>query len=64
MKRYHFIAIFAVLALGLQAKTTYIPTYLNRIILIENGQMDSLTNHQQLLQMDSKDNLVSCFVAQ
>lgn len=64
MKRYHFIAIFAVLALGLQAKTTYIPTYFNRIILIENGQMDSLTNHQQLLQMDSKDNLISCFVAQ
>lgn len=64
MKRLCSAAIVALLALASQAKTTYIPTYLNRIILIENGQMDSLTNHRQMLQMDSKDNLVSCFVAQ
>lgn len=64
MKRLHFIALFASLAFNLQAKTTYIPTYFNRIILIENGQLDSLENHQQLLQMDSKDNLISCFIAQ
>lgn len=64
MKRLHFIAFFTLLALSAEAKTTYIPTYRNRIILIENGQMDSLTNQRQLLQMDSKDQLVSCFVAQ
>lgn len=64
MKRLCSAAIVALLALASQAKTTYIPTYLNRIILIENGQMDSLTNHRQMLQMDSKDNLVTCFVAQ
>lgn len=64
MKRIHFIAIFATLALGLQAKTTYIPTYFNKIFLIEGGEIDSLQNHQQLLQMDSKDKLISCFVAQ
>ena len=64
MKRLCSAVIVALLALASQAKTTYIPTYLNRIILIENGQMDSLTNHRQMLQMDSKDNLVSCFVAQ
>ena len=64
MKRLHFIAVFAALALGIQAKTTYIPTYLNRIFLIEDGQIDSMQNHQQMLQIDSKDNLISCFVAQ
>ncbi|MBQ7461273.1 MAG: hypothetical protein IJS63_03335 [Bacteroidaceae bacterium] len=64
MKKFHFIAIFAILAFSVHAKTTYIPTYFNRIFLIENGQIDSLQNHQQLLQMDSKDNLITCFVAQ
>lgn len=64
MKKFHFIAIFAILAFSVHAKTTYIPTYFNRIFLIENGQIDSLQNRQQLLQMDSKDNLITCFVAQ
>lgn len=64
MKRHLSVATLALLAIGLHAKTTYIPTYQNHIILIENGQTDSLANHQQLLQMDSKDNLITCYIAQ
>jgi len=64
MKKAISSVILAALTLCMQAKTTYIPTYLNRIFIIENGQMDSLQNHQQMLQMDSKDNLISCFVVQ
>ena len=64
MKRLCSVAAFALLTIALHAKTAYIPTYANRIILIENGQVDSLAGHLQMLRMNSKDNLVSCFVAQ
>lgn len=64
MKRSVLLLILVVFVTSLQAKTTYIPTYYNRIYVIENGQMDSLLNHRQMLQMDSRDNLLSCFVVQ
>ena len=47
-----------------QAKTTYIPTYENRLILIENGGLDSLTNETHSLMMSSKDGLITCTLAQ
>ena len=47
-----------------QAKTTYIPTYDNRLILIENGEVDSLTNMAHSLVMSSKDGLITCTLAQ
>ncbi|MBQ9294287.1 MAG: hypothetical protein IJ219_05085 [Bacteroidaceae bacterium] len=63
MKTLHLIALLALLPLGLQAKTTYIPTYYNRILAIENGQIDSLSGRQHLLQLDSRDRLVSFAIA-
>ncbi|MBQ8458024.1 MAG: hypothetical protein IJ540_10530 [Prevotella sp.] len=47
-----------------QAKTTYIPTYDNRITMIENGAIDSLTNQTHALSMQSKDGLITCVLAQ
>ena len=64
MKRTILLACVAAVALASYAKTTYIPTYSNRIILVENGQMDSLLNRRQMLQMDSKDNLITCSLVQ
>lgn len=48
----------------IQAKTTYIPTYDNRIMLIENGVVDSLANKAPSLMMSSKDGLVTFTLAQ
>ena len=47
-----------------QAKTTYIPSYDNRLILIESGEVDSLTNTSHSLVMFSKDGLITCTLAQ
>lgn len=51
-------------AFQVQAKTTYIPTYTNRLILIENGELDSLTNETHSLMMSSKDGLITCTLSQ
>ncbi len=56
-----FISFFATC---IQAKTTYIPTYANRLLLIENGEVDSLTNKTHALVMSSKDGLITCTLAQ
>ncbi|MDE7455133.1 MAG: hypothetical protein K2M96_00320 [Prevotella sp.] len=56
-----FVCIFAFHG---QAKTTYIPTYDNRLILIENGEVDSMTNKTHSLMMASKDGLIACTLAQ
>ena len=47
-----------------QAKTTYIPTYDNHLFLIENGEVDSLSNHTHSLVLSSKDGLITCTLAQ
>lgn len=56
-----FVCTFA---FHIQAKTTYIPTYDNRLILIENGEVDSMTNKTHSLMMASKDGLITCTLAQ
>ena len=64
MRTLLFAITFYMLAMPLQAKTTYIPTYDNRLILIENGEIDSLTNKAHSLVMPSKDGLITCTLAQ
>lgn len=65
MKRTIFLSLLiCVFAIHLQAKTTYIPTYDNRLLLIENGEVDSLTNKTHSLMMSSKDGLITCTLAQ
>ena len=65
MRRILFFAItIYMLSIPLQAKTTYIPTYDNRLLLIENGEVDSLTNKAHSLAMSSKDGLITCTLAQ
>ncbi len=56
-----FVCFFAI---HVQAKTTYIPTYDNRIIMIENGELDSVSNQTHSLTMASKDRLITCTLAQ
>jgi hypothetical protein len=51
-------------AIHIQAKTTYIPTYNNRLLLIENGVVDSVKNETHSLMMVSKDGLITCTLAQ
>ena len=48
MRKILFTITFCMLAMSLQAKTTYIPTYDNRLILIDKGEVDSLTNKAHL----------------
>ena len=64
MKRSLLCMIIAVFSLTIQSKTTYIPLYNNKIILIEDGQIDSVWNRSRMLQLYSKDNLISCLIAQ
>ncbi len=63
MRKYLFLSLL-VSTICVHAKTTYIPTYDNRIIVIENGQIDSVLNQSRILQLDSKDNLITCVIAQ
>lgn len=56
-----FVCFFSI---NIQAKTTYIPTYENRLLLIEDGEVDSLTNKAHSLMMSSKDGLITCTLAQ
>ena len=65
MKRKIVVSLLVcVFATFTQAKTTYIPTYYNRLLLIENGNVDSLTNKAHFLVMPSKDGLITCTLAQ
>lgn len=64
MRKILFTITFCMLTMSLQAKTTYIPTYDNRLILIDNGEVDSLTNKSHSLVMSSKDGLITCTLAQ
>lgn len=65
MKRKIIVSILiCVFVAFTQAKTTYIPTYDNRLVLIENGEVDSLTNKAHSLIMSSKDGLITCTLAQ
>ena len=59
-----FSLLICVFATHLRAKTTYIPTYDNRLLFIENGEVDSLTNKAHSLVMLSKDGLITCTLAQ
>lgn len=63
MKKLIFIFLL-VSTICIHAKTTYIPTYDNKIIVIENGQIDSVVNQSRTLQLSSKDDLISCIIAQ
>lgn len=64
MRKSVLILFVCVFAFHIQAKTTYIPTYDNRLILIENGEVDSMTNKTHSLMMSSKDGLIACTLAQ
>lgn len=63
-KRTIISLLFCMSLLHTQAKTTYIPTYDNRIIIIENGGVDSLMNQGHTLVLPSKDGLITCTLAQ
>lgn len=61
----YLLAIFVCFFfINIHAKTTYIPTYDNRLLLIEEGEVDSLTNKAHSLMMSSKDGLITCTLAQ
>ena len=64
MKKVSFILILCFFAMTLIAKTTYIPTYDNRLILVEQGEVDTMMNMRHSLVMPSKDGLITCTLAQ
>ncbi len=64
VKKISLAFLSCLLFIQVQAKTTYIPTYDNRLILIENGEVDSLSNQAHSLVMPSKDGLITCIIAQ
>lgn len=64
MKKIIATIAVCVWVLSIQAKTTYIPTYDNRLVLIENGEVDSLKNNTHSLMMSSKDGLITFTLAQ
>lgn len=66
MRMKHFILTLMVgfFAVYAQAATTYIPTYDNSLQMIENGELESLTNKSHTLVMLSKDGLITCTLVQ
>ena len=51
-------------SLTTQAKTTYIPTYDNRLIIMESGESNMKSNTSHTLLMQSMDSLVTISLAQ
>lgn len=64
MNRLILTLVAYLFAVSVQAKTSYIPTYHNRLLLIENGEVDSVANKAHSLVMPSKDGLITCTLAQ
>lgn len=62
--RYFLPFLFLFLALQTQSKTTYIPSYANRLILIENGKIDTTENQQRVLSRPSQDGAITCSLVQ
>ena len=62
--RYFLPFLFLFLALQAQSKTTYIPSYANRLILIENGKIDTTENQQRVLSRPSQDGAIICSLVQ
>ena len=62
--RYFLPFLFLFLALQAQGKTTYIPSYANRLILIENGKIDTTDNQQRVLARSSQDGAITCSLVQ
>lgn len=58
------ILFFIVVSLAVQAKTTYIPTYDNRLIIMESGESNMTENTSHTLFMSSKDSLITIALAQ
>lgn len=50
--------------LGIQAKTTYIPTYSNRLVLVEGGKTNVVENKLNGASLTSTDGLVYCAIVQ
>lgn len=64
-KKLFLLAMCACILLpNAQARKTYIATYDNRLVLIENGVADTLANQAPALAMPSKDGLVSFTLVQ
>lgn len=64
MKKVSLFILLSVLSFDMTAKTTYIPTYDNKLVIIENGNIDSLTNQQRILEKVSSDGLVTAAIVQ
>ena len=61
----HFITLLILFfAIQAQGKTTYIPSYANRLILIENGKIDTTENQQRVLSLPSQDGTIRCSLVQ
>lgn len=62
--RYFLPFLFLFLALQAQGKTTYIPSYANRLIIIDNGKIDTIENKQRVLSLPSQDGNITCSLVQ
>ena len=61
----HFITLLIFFfAIQAQGKTTYRPSYANRLILIENGKIDTTENQQRVLSLPSQDGTIRCSLVQ
>lgn len=63
-KRILFSFLLVCCMLGIQAKTTYIPTYDNHLTLIENGEISEVKNQLHGASLTSKDGLLYCAIVQ
>lgn len=64
MKKKILFSICLLIGIVVQAKSTYIPQYDNRIIVIDNGKVDSVSNYRSMLEYATDDGLISCCVLQ
>lgn len=64
MKKFLLIILILTAGINAEGKTTYIPTYVNKLFIIDERRMDSITNYQRILEYNTDDGLVSFSILQ
>lgn len=64
MKTRIILMTLCFIALQAVAKTTYIPTYDNSLILVENGKQHQAANRQRVCSLAADDGLITCSIVQ
>ena len=64
MKKINVLLAILFASLSVNAKTTYIPSYDNKIIIIDEGMIDSIESYRRSLDYTTRDGSITCSIVQ